>query len=86
MKIGPPFWEGDDTHDTQWIEGSKAAIQQWNNFQPQLQRLNMLEIRPTDAEGLFALITYPKVAGQIGFEIGNVTFNVPERANDATDI
>jgi len=46
----------------------------------------MLEIRPTDAEGLFALITYPKVAGQIGFEIGNVTFNVPERANDATDI
>ena len=46
----------------------------------------MLEIRPSDAEGLFALITYPKIAGQIGFEIGNVTFNVPERANDATDI
>ena len=46
----------------------------------------MIEIRPSDAEGLFALITHPKVAGQIGFEIANVTFNVPERANDATDI
>ena len=68
------------------LKARKLLIQQWNNFQHQLQRLNMLEIRPTDAEGLFALITYPKVAGQIGFEIGNVTFNVPERANDATDI
>jgi len=68
------------------LKARKLLIQQWNNFQPQLQRLNMLEIRPSDAEGLFALITYPKVAGQIGFEIANVTFNVPERANDATDI
>jgi hypothetical protein len=68
------------------LTARKLLIQQWNNIQPQLQRLNMPAIRPADAEGLFKLITHSKVAGQIGFEITNVTFNVPERANGATDI
>jgi hypothetical protein len=64
----------------------KLLVERWNACKTSFSRLNMPGLRPTDGEEIFSLIDYPKVAGQIGFNVKSVVFNLPERANGSPDL
>jgi hypothetical protein len=64
----------------------KSLVEQWNNVMTHLEKLRLPAARPDDGYRIFSLIEHPKVAGQIGFEVAPVTFNVPERAYASPDI
>jgi hypothetical protein len=64
----------------------KLLIEQWNAVKQQLTRAGALDTRPDDGYGIFSLVDYPKVQGQVQFNIAPVTFNVPERADSSSDL
>ena len=68
------------------IHAKRLLVDQWNNVVTQLTRLSLPDTRPIDGHQIFELIDYPRVAGQIGFTVNPVTFNVPERADGPADM
>lgn len=64
----------------------KLLIERWNAIKTHLNRLNMPNTRPDDGQAIFALIDYPKTAGEIGFKVKSVVFNLPESANGRADL
>jgi hypothetical protein len=64
----------------------RSLVSQWDNVKMYLDKLQLPAARPEDGYRIFRLIEVPKVADQIGFDIGPVTFNVPERANQTPNM
>lgn len=63
----------------------KLLVERWNAVKAQLDQLHMPQARPDDAYRIFNHIE-PKIAGEVGFSVGPVVFNLPERANGRPDL
>ena len=59
----------------------KLLVERWDAVGNQFGRLKMPCARPNDGYQIFSLIAPQRTAGEIGFEIKPVVFNLPERAN-----